>query len=66
MPQVLSLDNLGAPISGITDDIHGSTRSTTTPDMGAVEFTVEGSALSGSYTIGSGGDMKPLLLRLME
>ena len=56
VPQVLSLDNLGAPISGITDDIYGSTRSTTTPDMGAVEFTVEGSALSGSYTIGSGGD----------
>jgi trimeric autotransporter adhesin len=32
------LENLGTPIAGITDDIDGDTRSTTTPDMGADEF----------------------------
>ena len=52
----LALDNLGTPIAGITDDINGDTRSETTPDMGATEFTPSGSALSGSYTIGTGGD----------
>jgi len=56
VPQVLPIDNLGTPISGITDDIHGSTRSTTTPDMGAVEFSLTGTPLSGSYTVGSGGN----------
>ena len=48
VPEVLYADTLGTPISGITTDIHGTTRSATTPDMGAVEFTVEGTALSGS------------------
>jgi hypothetical protein len=33
------LDNLGTPIAGITSDIDGNTRSATTPDMGADEFT---------------------------
>ena len=56
VPQVLPIDNLGTPITGITDDIYGNTRSETTPDMGAMEFTVTGSGLSGSYTLGSGGD----------
>ena len=56
VPRRLALDNLGTPITGITDDINGSTRSTTTPDMGAIEFTPSGSALSGTYTLGSGGN----------
>jgi hypothetical protein len=34
-----ALDNLGTPISGITTDIDNDTRSTTTPDMGADEFS---------------------------
>ncbi len=60
VPQMLLIDNLGTPITGITDDIHGSTRSTTTPDMGAVEFSLTGTPLSGSYTVGSGGDYDSL------
>ena len=51
------MDNMGTPISGITLDINGATRSETTPDVGAAEFTgFSGSPLSGSYTIGTGGN----------
>ena len=32
-----SIDNIGVPV-GVTTDINGATRSTTTPDAGAVEF----------------------------
>jgi hypothetical protein len=35
----LSLDNLGVFISGVSTDIDGTTRSLTTPDMGADEFS---------------------------
>ena len=56
VPRRLALDNLGTPISDILDDFSGSTRSTTAPDMGAIEFTPSGSALSGTYTLGSSGD----------
>ena len=34
-----SINNAGTPISGITTDYDGATRSTTTPDIGAHEFT---------------------------
>ena len=56
VPLALVMDNLGTPVAGITDDMNGTTRSETTPDMGAMEFTVEGTLLSGSYTVGTGGD----------
>ncbi|HJM96085.1 MAG TPA: right-handed parallel beta-helix repeat-containing protein, partial [Candidatus Marinimicrobia bacterium] len=41
-------------------------RSETTPDMGAMEFTVEGSALAGSYTVGSGGDYDSISTALSD
>ncbi|MCB9230265.1 MAG: right-handed parallel beta-helix repeat-containing protein [Bacteroidia bacterium] len=34
-----TIDNLGSPIAGITQDLDGDTRSLTTPDIGADEFT---------------------------
>lgn len=37
-PSSSAIDNLGAPV-GVTTDINGATRSATTPDIGAVEFT---------------------------
>lgn len=33
------MDNAGLPYPGITTDINGATRSTTTPDLGAIEYT---------------------------
>ncbi|MBS1741076.1 MAG: hypothetical protein JST88_11115, partial [Bacteroidetes bacterium] len=39
-PGNAALDNLGTPITGVTTDINNATRSTTTPDMGAYEFSV--------------------------
>jgi hypothetical protein len=36
---VTGANNLGTPITGITTDIDGDTRSTTTPDIGADEYT---------------------------
>lgn len=38
-PLDLATDNIGAVIAGITTDALGATRSTTTPDAGAIEFT---------------------------
>ena len=38
--QNLAFDNLGTPVSGITDDIDFELRNTTTPDIGADEFTI--------------------------
>ena len=35
----VTLDNVGTVLAGVTDDIDGQTRSVTTPDMGADEFT---------------------------
>ena len=40
-PTNASIDNLGAPV-GITTDFNNAIRSTTTPDMGAIEFTPGG------------------------
>ncbi|MGY3088279.1 hypothetical protein ACVWYF_001312 [Hymenobacter sp. UYAg731] len=34
-----ALNNAGVPVSGVTDDFDGETRSATTPDIGADEFT---------------------------
>ena len=39
VPIALTMDNLGTPLTSITDDINGLTRSTSTPDLGAQEFT---------------------------
>ena len=60
VPMRLALDNLGTPVAGITDDMNGSTRSETAPDMGAVEFTPSSATLSGTYTVGTGGDFSTL------
>jgi hypothetical protein len=38
-PGAPALDNLGFPLIQVSDDIFGNTRSFTTPDIGAVEFT---------------------------
>ncbi len=40
-PTAVSLNNRGTPV-GVLLDITGAVRSTTTPDMGAIEFTVAG------------------------
>jgi len=60
VPIALTMDNLGTPLTSITDDINGITRSTSTPDLGAQEFSVSGTPLSGTYTVGSGGDFTTL------
>ncbi|MEZ5046400.1 MAG: hypothetical protein R2831_05360 [Chitinophagaceae bacterium] len=39
-PTNASLNDLGTPTVGITTDIDGNPRSLTTPDMGAVEFSI--------------------------
>ncbi|MDP2188087.1 MAG: right-handed parallel beta-helix repeat-containing protein, partial [Sphingobacteriaceae bacterium] len=39
LPTNVALDNLGIPVSYVFNDVVGLTRSTTTPDMGAYEFS---------------------------
>jgi parallel beta-helix repeat protein len=51
-PISVNIDNLGSNV-GVTTDIFGNTRSTTTPDVGAAEFTgisVDVSVVSGRLT----------------
>lgn len=50
------IDNLGTPLAEVNKDIDGELRSTSTPDMGADEFTSAYVPLSGTYTIGASGD----------
>ncbi|MEJ2544702.1 MAG: right-handed parallel beta-helix repeat-containing protein [Calditrichaceae bacterium] len=51
------LDGKGSPIAEITDDIDGETRDGSNPDIGADEYNPGiVPTLSGTYTIGSGGD----------
>lgn len=38
-PTSIALDNKGTPVAYVTNDISGATRSSTTPDVGAYEFT---------------------------
>jgi len=49
------LDNLGTPIAGVTTDIDGTTRSASSPDMGADEFTAPSctGAVGGTATAGA-------------
>ena len=39
IPLSINIDNMGAPLPGVTTDQSGATRSATTPDAGALEFT---------------------------
>jgi len=45
-----ALDNLGAAISGVSTDFDNGTRSATTPDMGADEFTAPGCSTADGGT----------------
>jgi PKD repeat protein len=40
-PQAFSMVNKGTPIKGVTDDLNGTTRNKTTPDIGAIEFFLD-------------------------
>ena len=60
VPLALALDNRGTPLTSITDDINDVIRSTSTPDLGAQEFSVSSTPLSETYTVGSGGDFTTL------
>ncbi|MCF6130412.1 PKD domain-containing protein [Flavobacterium sp. AS60] len=57
----ITLDNLGTPIANVTVDYDGETRSATTPDLGADEFTIPncvaavGGTASGSATYCASG-----------
>jgi len=50
------LDGAGTPVALVTQDIDGNTRDGLTPDIGASEYTSGYIPLSGTYTIGAGGD----------
>jgi hypothetical protein len=52
---VTGANNLGTPITGITTDIDGDTRSTTTPDIGADEYTPISDDARISEIIGAAG-----------
>jgi hypothetical protein len=50
------INNAGTPLAAVLDDIDGETRSLTTPDIGADEFSTSLTALAGTYIVGAGGD----------
>ena len=53
---ITGANNIGTPIAGITTDIDGDTRSTTTPDIGADEYSpINTDALNDKLIGGSGG-----------
>ncbi|HTO15575.1 MAG TPA: GEVED domain-containing protein, partial [Edaphocola sp.] len=56
-PTNAAVNDLGTPIAGITTDFLGATRSTTTPDIGAYEFTVSG--CTGTVTAGTASVPSP-------
>ena len=49
------LDGAATPLSAVTDDRDGDTRSLTTPDIGADEYTSTNPCMSGIFTIDSAG-----------
>ena len=49
------MDNLGTPISGITEDIDGETRHISTPDIGADEYTSSIVPMNGTFIIDASG-----------
>ena len=59
-PQSFLMDDMGTSGLGVSEDINGTNRSASTPDMGAVEYTASEVALSGDYSIGSGGDFSSI------
>ncbi|HYX07118.1 MAG TPA: Ig-like domain-containing protein, partial [Bacteroidales bacterium] len=62
-PNSAWLDDAGTPLDDVTEDIDGTLRDETHPDIGAVEFAASASvkpALSGVLTIGNGGNYATL------
>lgn len=55
-PLDASLDGLGTPIAGITDDVDGDVRNATTPDIGADEYTVVAGCVCDKNIDGIGAD----------
>jgi parallel beta-helix repeat protein len=53
-PNSSALDNRGLPVTGITTDILGLVRNTSTPDIGAFEFSAPVISISGNTAICSG------------
>ncbi|MCK4662126.1 MAG: right-handed parallel beta-helix repeat-containing protein, partial [Bacteroidales bacterium] len=51
------LDGTGFVLSAVTEDIEGTTRDVTNPDIGAYEYTSTETPMSGTYTLGSSGDI---------
>ncbi len=49
-----TIDNMGTPL-GVLTDVKGITRSTTTPDLGAIEFT----GIAADIAIATGGYLAP-------
>ncbi|PZF73696.1 beta strand repeat-containing protein [Taibaiella soli] len=54
LPNSSLIDNIGTPIASITTDINNATRSATTPDIGAYEFSAPVIAVTGSNQLCSG------------